>query len=282
MKVIFHGDDFGLTAGVNEGIIRAFREGLLTSASILASGEAAEEAMSLARDHPGLDLGVHLTLCDERPLLAPRDLSSIIPLGDRFPSRRQLLKRILTGGIDRREVAAEWRAQVEKLLKAGIRITHLDSHQFVHLMPGLLSVCLEIIEAYKIPFVRGSIVDPASLEVGIRRLVQWIGLALWSRIYASGYLDPSCCVIPSMGFLHAGGRLTQEALLTMLKRVAPKEVDPTMEVILHPGIGDPHTLYIYAHWGYDWKRDLDLLLDNGLKNELAARGIQTTSFRNEI
>lgn len=282
MKLIFHGDDFGLTAGVNAGIIRAFEQGLLTSASIIASGQAASEALSMARDHPGLDLGVHLTLCDERPVLAPRHLASIIPSGDRLPSISHLLKRLMTCRIDRREVAAEWRAQVETLLHAGIRISHLDSHQFVHLMPGLLSICLDIIQIYDIPFVRGVIRDPPSFEVGIRRLAQWTALSLWSRRHAYRSLRPFCRVIPSVGFLHSGGRLTRKALLTLLNRLAPKGIDPSIEVILHPGTGDPHTLYIYAHWGYDWKHDLNLLLDSGLKNELAARGIQTTSFRNEI
>ncbi|MDQ1336988.1 MAG: hypothetical protein QG552_3938 [Thermodesulfobacteriota bacterium] len=281
MRVIFHGDDFGLTSGVNRGIIRSFREGLLTSASILAAGEAALEAMSLARDAPALDMGVHLTLCDERPVLRPRDLSSIIPSGDRFPSRNRLLRRIFSGQIDYREVGAEWRAQVETILHAGIRISHIDSHQFVHLFPGLLSVCLKIVRAYDIPFVRDAIVDPASLKAGLRRLIQWIGLAGWSRLYASRLLAPACRVIPSVGFLSAGGRLTREALLHTLTRLQSKTSAPTVEVILHPGTGDAHTLYIYRHWGYDWKRDLDLLTDAGLKNDLAQRGIQPTSFGKE-
>ncbi len=281
MKLIFHGDDFGLTSGVNRGIIRSFREGLLTSASILAAGEAAPEAMSLARDNSGLDMGVHLTLCDERPVLRPRDLSSIIPSGDRFPSRNRLLKRILSGQIDYREVEAEWRAQVETILHAGIRISHIDSHQFVHLFPGLLSVCLKIVRAYDIPFVRGAMVDPASLKAGLWRLIQWTGLAGWSRLYTSRLLAPACRVIPSVGFLSAGGRLTREALLDTLTWLQSKTSAPTVEVILHPGTGDAHTLYIYRRWGYDWKRDLDLLTDAGLKNDLAQRGIQPTSFGKE-
>jgi len=282
MKLIFHGDDFGLTAGVNEAVIRAFTEGLLTSASIIASGEAASEAISMARDAPGLDLGVHLTLCDERPVLPPRDLPSLIPSGDRFPSRGRLLKGLLSGRIDRREVAAEWHAQVETLLERGIRISHLDSHQFVHLMPGLLSVCLDMVRAYDIPFVRAVIVDPVSFDAGFRRLAQWAGLSFWSRRRASRFLAPYCRRIPSVGFLHAGGRLTRKGLLHMLTRLTHRTIGPAVEVILHPGTGDPHTLYIYRHWGYDWKKDLDLLMDSRLKDDLAARNIQTTSFRDEI
>jgi chitin disaccharide deacetylase len=281
LKVIFHGDDFGLTAGVNRGIIRAFREGLLTSTSIIAAGEAADEAISLARDNPGLDVGVHLTLCDERPLLRPRELSSIIPRGDRLPSRAHLLQAILSGRIDYQQAAAEWRAQVETILDAGIPVSHVDSHQFVHLFPGLISVCREIVKAYHIPFVRAAVHDPPSLTGGIGRLVQWTGLATWSRGYALRRLASACRVIPTVGFVLAGGRMTRKALLQVFSRLQSKTVRPMVEVMLHPGSGDVHTMQKYRHWDYDWKQDLDLLTDPHLKNDLSRYGIQPTAFGNE-
>jgi chitin disaccharide deacetylase len=281
MRVIFHGDDFGLTSGVNRGIIRSFNEGLLTSASIIAPGEAAKEALSLAKDTPGLDMGVHLTLCDERPVRRLRDLSSIIPSGDRLPSRNHLLKIILLRRIDYREVEAEWCAQVNAVLNAGIPISHLDSHQFVHLFPGLIRICLKIVRTYDIPFVRGLIIDPASLQAGLKRLIQCTGLAVWSRFYASRLLKPFCSTVPSAGFLLSGGKLTRDALLKTLTALQSKTTARTVEIILHPGTGDAHTLHTYRHWDYDWKSDLELLTDAGLKNDLALLGIQTSSFENE-
>jgi chitin disaccharide deacetylase len=281
MNVIFHGDDFGLTSGVNRGIIRSFNEGILTSASIIAPGEAAQEAISFAKENPGLDLGIHLVLCDERPIRRPRDLSSIISSGARFPSRNHLLKTILFGRIDYREVAAEWRAQVETVVNAGLQISHLDSHQFVHLFPGLLGVCVKIAGEYRIPFIRGVIHDPASLKAGIARLIHWSGLTLWTRIFTCRSLASHVRVIPSVGFLSAGGRLTIDALIEILEKLRSRPSAPTVEVILHPGTGDGHTISLYRHWGYDWEKDLELLTDAGLKNDLALMGIQTTSFGKE-
>lgn len=282
MKVIFHGDDFGLTPGVNEGIIQSYREGLLTSTSLIASGEAAQEAISLAKDNPGLDMGVHLILCDEPPVLRPGDLSSMISSGACFPSRNHVLKVIVTGKIDYREVEAEWNAQVEKALNAGIRVSHLDSHQFVHLFPGLLAVFLKIVKKYDIPFVRGSSDDPASLETGFTRLIQWAGLTLWTRSFVSRSLPSHVRVLPSVGFLAAGGRLNSDVLLKTLESLRSKKSARAVEVILHPGIGDAHTFNKYSHWGYDWKKDLDLLTDRTLKKDLALRGIRTTSFGKEL
>ncbi len=234
MKVIFHSDDFGLTSGVNKGIIRSFSEGLLTSASLIAGGEAAQEATSLAKDNPGLDMGIHLVLCDEPPVLRPGDLSSIISSGACFPSRNHVLKAILSRRIDYRQVEAEWSAQVEKALNAGVRISHLDSHQFIHLFPGLLSVCLKIIKRYDIPFVRSSIDDLASLETGFTRLIQWAGLTLWTRSFVSRSLPSHVKVLPSIGFLAAGGRLNRDALLKTLEALRSRKSVRAVEVILHP------------------------------------------------
>ena len=113
MKIIFHGDDFGLTSGINQGIILSFKEGMLSSTSIVAGGEAAEEALSLAGENPDLDVGIHLVLCDEQPLLPVQRLSSIISGEDSFPSKRKILQRILAKKIDFDQVEAEWNAQIE-------------------------------------------------------------------------------------------------------------------------------------------------------------------------
>ena len=160
MRVIFHGDDFGLTAGVNHGIINAYQHGLLTSTSLMAVGEAAEEAMGLAVSNPGLDVGIHLVLVDEPPLLPPTALSTFVSHNGLLPSRNRVLKAIFSQKLDYGQVEAECCAQVEKVLAKGIRITHLDSHQFIHLFPGIFRVCRNIARRYHIPFVRGAMMEP--------------------------------------------------------------------------------------------------------------------------
>jgi len=282
MKVIFHGDDFGLTSGVNKGIIRSFREGLLTSASLIAGGEAAEEAISLAKDNPGLDMGVHLILCDELPVLRPEHLSSIILSGSRFPSRNHVLKAILAHKIDYVEIEAEWNAQVEKVLNVEIPISHLDSHQFIHLFPGLLRICLNIAGKHKIPFVRASCIDLPTLDAGFTRFVQWSCLKLWIRLFVSRFIPPDIKGSVSVGFLGAGGRMNKDTLLKTIDTLWRKKSACVVEVVLHPGIGDGHTAHKYSHWRYDWKKDLDLLTDNSLKKALDLRGVELTSFGKEL
>jgi len=281
MRVIFHGDDFGLTRGINQGIIDAFKRGLLTSASIVTTGEAVEDALRLAREHPGLDLGVHLVLCDERPLLPYEYISSILSSNRCFLSRQQLLFRILTRKINGLEVRAEWSAQIEKVLNEGISLSHLDGHQYLHLYPGLLHVTLKLAKEYGIPFVRGSIVDRLDLESGTKRLVQWAFLKFWTVLNVSRLDHVQVRRIPSVGFLKSGGRMTRKYVLETVDLLRRKGAWPVIEMNFHPGTGDPHTSWKYQHWHYDWKSDLDLLIDESLKNALLERGVVLSSFGKE-
>ena len=282
MRVIFHGDDFGLTSGINKSIHNCFQHGLLTSTSLLVCGEAAEEAIALAKENPDLDVGIHLALCDESPVLPPEHLPSIIPKGFTFPTREQILRAVLSRKINYREVEAEWDAQIRKVLNAGIAISHMDGHQFIHLFPGLFPLCVKVAVRYQIPYIRASIFDLITLDIGYKRPFQWIWLRLWSKFFAIRRLPSHISSVPSIGFLRAGGRMDRDTILKALDRLKPKGSCSVVEVTLHPGTGDPHTSHKYTHWCYDWKNDEDLLLDKSLKEALDLRGIALTSFGEEI
>ena len=116
-QLIVNADDLGLTPAVNRGVVRAFRDGIVTSASLLVVGNAFEDAVALARQNPGLDVGLHLTLVEERAVLGCEVLPTMVDETGRFPrSSGEFLRRALLGRIRwdevEREIAAQW--QVEK------------------------------------------------------------------------------------------------------------------------------------------------------------------------
>ena len=287
MKVIFHGDDFGLTSGVNHGIVDAFKRGLLASTSLMAVGEAAEEAMALALENPGLDIGIHLVLADEPPLLPPEKLSTLISRHGLLLSRNRILRDIIVRKLDFAQVENEWCAQVERALKQNINISHLDSHQFIHLFPGLYNICRNISRRYNIPFIRNTMIEPslsnaiATPGIGLNRLLQWFGLWGWTRLRTGAGNSHTGTTIPSVGFLHAGGRMDHTDVLNMLDILARKNEYSRVEFILHPGLYDTHTQNKYRHWGYCWENDLNLLVNTDLQKGLAMRNIETTSFGKE-
>ncbi len=185
-RLVVSADDFGISPRINEGIVRAHREGIVTSTSLMAVGRAFEHAVQCCRDTPTLDIGVHLTLIAEQPLLTSR--SSLTGNDGRFPeSAGAFLRRWLTGSIRQADVQAEWSAQIERILAQGIRVTHLDSHQHVHCLPGLADLSQCLAKRYQHPFrtgaggrsAEGAMVKPARHQAPVRWLRPWGAAGCW-------------------------------------------------------------------------------------------------------
>ena len=151
-KLIVNADDFGLHSLINQGIIKGHREGFITSTSIMPSADAYEEAVALAQANPKLGIGIHLTLVGGvKPLLPKDKVASLVDLEGRFlPNYVAFAKRLYTGGIKSSELEAELRAQIERALGSGLNITHIDSHQHTHVLPGMNGLVRMLCNEYNI------------------------------------------------------------------------------------------------------------------------------------
>lgn len=282
MKVVFHADDFGLTPAINDGILEAYERGVLRSTSLIVTGEAAAHGLAAARTATGLDVGVHLTLVEERPVLPPERVPTLVA-GDRFlPTHAAVGARYLMGRWRPAEARAELAAQLERFAASGLVASHLDGHQHLHLLPGVLPFVVTEARRRGIHFVRMALGDAASRPAqAVRALTLYVTNAV-SRLAARG-VDPAerRALIPfrTIGFLHAGGGMTLAGLLAALDRIRQRSPAEVVEVMLHPGRRDADTERRYRHWGYRWENDLALLLDSRLPDALAQRGIEWTSFR---
>ena len=153
--LIVNADDLGWTEGVNQGIAEAHRNGIVTSASLLANGIAFESAVALARITPRLGVGVHLNLSDGEPTAPREKVPSLLDNQGRFSGGpKSLLVRIARHALNLEEVMVEWNAQIEKALAAGFTPTHLDGHKHVHMLPGLFDVTLRLAKRHGIRSVR--------------------------------------------------------------------------------------------------------------------------------
>jgi predicted glycoside hydrolase/deacetylase ChbG (UPF0249 family) len=135
-QLAVNADDFGFTRDVNEGIVHAHREGILTSTTLMANGAAFHHAVELAHATPSLDIGVHFVLVGGpgQPETVP-----------------QLIRALLRRQVD---VYATLRAQMERVLQAGIRPTHLDTHKHTHLLPPVLEAVARLGEEFGVTWVR--------------------------------------------------------------------------------------------------------------------------------
>ena len=154
-SLIVNGDDFGYSSEVNAGIIRAHREGILTSTSLMVAEAARDEAAALAKDYPALDVGLHLVVCMGRSVLPPAEIA---PVGDalgRFNNKPVLsgIKYFFTPGI-REKLKAECRAQIELHLKLIGYLNHIDGHLNFHVHPAIADIVVELADQYKVPCIR--------------------------------------------------------------------------------------------------------------------------------
>lgn len=154
-RLIVNADDFGLTAGVNRAIIEGHTRGMITSTTIMANMPAFDEAVRLAAEHPTLGVGLHFNITQGRPVAPAAQVRSLLNGRGEFPgTSTEVAKRLLTGGLRRAEVVIELRAQIEKALQAGIRLTHVDSHKHAHALPQVLEAIIDTIPDYGILGVR--------------------------------------------------------------------------------------------------------------------------------
>ena len=153
VSLIVNADDFGMTEGINRGIIEAFEAGAVTSTSVMVGMPAFVDAVCLTRAAGDrLGVGLHFTLTAGRPLT--RAASLVNPETGAFLPIRTLLVRALSGRVRAREVAEECAAQIARGRDAGLRLTHLDGHHHVHIIPGISGAVRQVVQAERIPAVR--------------------------------------------------------------------------------------------------------------------------------
>ena len=275
-RLVVNADDFGLCEQINTGILQAHQQGVVTSTSLMAVGTAFTHAVHCCRPVPRLDVGVHLTAVAARPLLSR--CSSLTDTDGNFPSGAgAFLRRWLTGAVRHADLAAEWSAQIECILDQGIRLTHMDSHQHLHMLPGLTGLCQQLANRFRIPFIRVPVETPwrrgmLSFHACKRMVGATVlgGCWLLSRLTAHHQSLPR--PLRFLGF-HDGGHLDQQRLLRLLRSLRPGQ---QYELMCHPGL--PPKEPDIQRWSYHHATELQALTDPLVRTEIKNRAIQLCSF----
>jgi predicted glycoside hydrolase/deacetylase ChbG (UPF0249 family) len=177
--LIVNADDFGLTSGVNTGIVTAHQEGIVTSATIMATGAAFEHAARLASENSRLGVGVHLVAVGGTAIAPPHEIKSLADADGRLPATlTQLALKLIRGAVEVTDVEREFRAQLELVKRAGITPTHLDTHKHAHTQPRVMEAPGRVASDYGIRWVRNPFESFAAGAirggaVRQRRLAHW-------------------------------------------------------------------------------------------------------------
>ena len=277
-KLIVNADDFGLHPLINAGIIKGFQEGFITSTSLMTSAPYWQEAIELAQQNPALGIGVHLTLVGSVPPVLPavRVRSLLDADGLFLPDYVAFAKRFYTGGVRRSELEAELRAQLERALAAGVNLTHVDSHQHTHVLPGVNALVLKLCCEYNIRRVRipkEGYTFTGGYSTGLGRMVGRSGLSLCADI-AAVRADGLGLRHPQHFFgMLAGGHLNAGLIANILRQLP----DGVSEIMTHPGLDAAELGKVFS-WQYHWRDELDAYLDAGNKELLRTEKIQPVTF----
>lgn len=230
-RLIVNADDLGLTPGINSGIFAAHERGILTSASLMAGAAAVDDAIARARQHPLLGVGCHLTLVDGRPVAPPSEVRTLVDKEGLFRhSWAPFIRDALAGRISSTDVERELTAQIHRLVSAGVRLTHLDSHKHVHAYPPIFEIVTRLAGRYEIPAVRIPFEAPvASLllsSAGVTNVAMWPWAVLDRRRASALRIH-----VPAFTGRLLTGTLTVSSLLDAIQRL-PFGVT---ELMVHPG-----------------------------------------------
>lgn len=274
-QIIVNADDFGRHREINRAVAECVERGCLRSASIMPGGEAFDDAVEVARAHPELGVGVHLTLANGRPVL-PRIyiLSLVKENGEFYDDYHVFVKRFLAGKVHMEEVRRELAAQLRRAESTGLPITHVDSHQHLHVLPGIIDAVLAAAKARSIPAVR---IPRAPLFAGSAApgaVIGRMGLSVLAaraagKARARGFGTPD-----HFAGIVAGEAVDEERLLAIIDRMKPG----TTEVMMHPG-ADTAVLQAACQWDHDFEAERDALLSPRVLDRLRERNIEITNFR---
>ncbi len=276
LRLIFNGDDYGRTGSINAAIIEAHERGVLTSASLMVTAEAAQDAARRAREHPKLAVGLHVAVMGARGALLASQVPHLVDGQGQLPNNVFLAGvRYFLNPILRRELRCEIAAQFERFLDLGLPLAHVDGHYLLHLHPAVFSILIPLAEQYGAPGMRLPR-DDLSLTLALDRS-RMAGKAAGAAVYAllcllaERRLRRSSVAVTDRvyGFLQTG-RMREDFVVGLLRHIPPSV--RSAEIYFHPNIVDSGEPF-GANPG-----DLAALVSPRVREALSERGAELTNY----
>lgn len=271
MKIRFNADDFGISKSANAATERAHLEGILTSASLMVSAPAFEEAVSIAKRNPDLKVGIHLVLFGGKSVLPPSEISGLVDADGNFPENpvlggfRYFFQRNLLPKIEK-----ELEAQILKFLSTGLALDHMNGHMNCHIHPSILPIVMRLAKRYKVSAVRLPY-EPLRESLRLERrhflskTIQSATLSLVVRSARKKLSDGSFKFADWHFGLLEPGRITEEVLFSILSRANGKSI----EICFHPGTSPEGWMP-----GHLPQEELEALTSPRVKEKIAQLGIR--------
>lgn len=270
-KVIINADDFGITAGVNRGILEVINAGTLTSTSVMANMPWYKEVVHV-KDRIGI--GIHLTLTEGAPVLPPREILTLVNERGFFYDKSVLVKRALLGKLSKFEVKAEFEEQIKRLIELGIAPSHVDSHESFFKYPFFSAIVKEVANKFGIRAVRTY--SPRKFD--FRRLMnpKRTAISLMLSYQKWKWINNGFIVTDKIDSLLKFG-LTYDEALQKLAAIFGNLPEGVLEIVVHPGYcdGDCSALGDYLD---EREAELNALVSSGFAEIVRKSGARLISY----
>ncbi len=263
-RLVVNADDFGFTPDVNQGIEEAHRRGILTATTLMANGAAFDDAVERARANPSLDVGCHLVLIGGSSLVT----------GKPFPvSVSRLMAALALGQLRPYD---ELKAQIRKILDAGIHPTHLDTHKHTHLAPPVLDAVARLAEEFDIRWVRRPFDFPmnAAPAPRLKRLTS-DALGLLRRHFHRVLSRHGCRTTEHFAGFQITGRFRTAELVALLNALP----EGSTELMCHPGRCGESLRRARTRLKESREHELEALVSAEVRAALERNGIELVNYR---
>jgi chitin disaccharide deacetylase len=283
-RLIVNADDFGLTRGVNRAVVEAHSRGIVTSSTLMANGQAFDDAIQCAKSTSSLSVGCHVVLVDGRSVLGERQTHTLSDTnahdGRFYETLGGFAWRAVIGRVHADEIEAEVTAQIRKLQAVGVTVSHLDTHKHTHILSAVLRPLLRAARACGVPAIRNPF-GPVRFSI----LAKYP--SLWKRYSQVTVLN------------RLGGRfqrsVTDAGMLTtdgtvgivgtgcmdgrLFKSIIDSLPEGTWEFVCHPGYNDAELEGIRTRLRESRVEELRLLTSPDAREILDRSGVQLISYR---
>lgn len=276
-RLIINADDFGFSGSVNEAVLRAHREGVLTSASLMVNEPGFEQAVEIARANPQLGLGLHLVLVCGHSSLPQDQIPGLVDARQEFlcgPVRSGL--RFFFNRRLRKQLRAEIHAQFRKFHSTGLPLDHVNGHLHLHLHPVVLRILADDAAELGIRAVRLTR-DPFRLNRQLSSGRFWYRA---SHAAVFGWLAARARpVLARGGHRHADrvfgllqdGRVDQGYVIRLLERLPPGVSELYSHPSLHEFSHEFEALVSPAVRAALWEQKIELIRHSDLYHDQTAR-----------
>jgi chitin disaccharide deacetylase len=294
-KLIFNADDFGLTAGVNRGIVEANADGVVSSTTLMAAGAAFDGAVIAARSATHLSVGCHVVLVDGTPVSPPDSVETLLAIrsaepGQFYSSLSAFAARAMLGGFDRDQLVAEVTAQIRKIQATGLHVTHLDSHKHAHIFPEILAALLRAARICGVRAIRNPFVPAKAMlarqfrgkrelwkRYGQIRMLNTFSRQFRQQIKRAGLLTPDGVV----GVVETGSA-EDPGYDSLLRQTLANLPEGTWEFVCHPGYNDADLCAIQTRLRDSRDQERRVLTSAELRQFLEEQKIQLISYRDFV